>query len=156
MTERFTVGQLARETGIAVGTVRHYEKIGLLPPAARSEGNQRLFDAAARRRLGFLRHARDLGFSLDATRELLDLADHPDRPCDRADVIARRHLADVETRIARLEGLRRELVRMVESCAHANEGGAVAECSVIETLADHAHCTSDHEGEKGGVARKGR
>ena len=156
MTERFTVGQLARETGIAVGTVRHYEKIGLLPPAARSEGNQRLFSEAARRRLGFLRHARDLGFPLDAVRELLDLADHPDRPCDLADVIARRHLADVEGRIARLEGLRRELVRMVEGCAHANEGGAVAECRVIETLADHAHCASDHGGGEDGVVRKGQ
>jgi DNA-binding transcriptional MerR regulator len=154
MTKRFTVGQLARETGIAVGTVRHYEKIGLLPPAARSKGNQRLFDDAARRRLGFVRHARDLGFSLEATRDLLDLADHPDRPCDRVDVIARRHLADVEARIARLEGLRRELVRMVEGCADTNRGGAVAECRVIETLADHSHCSGDHEGEIGTFAPK--
>lgn len=142
MTKRFTVGQLARETGIAVGTVRHYERIGLLPPAARSAGNQRLFDEAARRRLGFVRHARDLGFSLDATREFLELADHPDRACDRADVIARRHLADVERRIDRLEGLRHELNRMLEGCSE----GVVAECRVIETLADHAHCMDDHAG----------
>ena len=152
MTERFTVGQLARETGIAVGTVRNYEKIGLLPLAARSEGNQRLFDEAARRRLGFLRHARDLGFSLDATRELLDLADHPERPCDRADVIARRHLADVESRIARLEGLRRELIRMVDGCAV----GAVSECRVIEILADHAHCLNDHGDAESSVTGKRR
>lgn len=156
MAQRFTVGQLARETGIAVGTVRHYEKIGLLPPAARSEGNQRLFDEAARRRLGFLRHARDLGFSLDATRELLHLADQPERPCDRADVIARRHLADVETRIARLERLRNELVRMVEGCTHANEGGVVAQCRVLETLADHAHCAGEHENGPDGVVRQRR
>ncbi len=140
MTERFTVGQLARETGIAVGTVRHYERIGLLPPAARSAGNQRLFDQAARRRLSFLRHARELGFPLDAVRELLDLADHPERPCDRANVIAERQLGDVERRIARLEGLRQELTRMVEGCAT----GTVADCRVIETLADHAHCQQDH------------
>ena len=142
MTERFTVGRLARETGIAVGTVRHYERIGLLPRAARSAGNQRLFDEAARRRLGFLRHARDLGFPLDAVRELLDLTDDPDRSCERADGIARRHLADVERRIERLEGLRRELMRMVEGC----EAGTVARCRVIETLADHAHCLDDHGG----------
>ena len=79
-----------------------------------------------------------------------------DRPCDRADVIARRHLADVEGRITRLEGLRRELVRMVEGCAHANEGGAVAECRVIETLANHAHCVGEHGGGEDGVVRKGR
>ena len=148
MSRQFTVGQLARETGIAVGTVRHYERIGLLPPAGRSAGNQRLFDERARRRLGFVRHARDLGFSLDATRELLDLADQPERPCGGADAIARRHLADVERRIARLEGLRRELLRMIEGC----DEGAVAECHVIETLADHAHCLGDHAGAEDAVS----
>lgn len=148
MSRQFTVGQLAREIGIAVGTVRHYERIGLLPPAARSDGNQRLFDEQARRRLGFVRHARDLGFSLDAVRELLELANQPEAPCDRADVIARRHLAGVEHRIARLEGLRRELIRMVEGCT----AGAVAECRVIETLADHVHCLNDHAGAEDAVS----
>ncbi|WP_299822000.1 helix-turn-helix domain-containing protein [uncultured Jannaschia sp.] len=147
MRGQFTVGQLARETGIAVGTVRYYERIGLLPPADRSVGNQRLFDGGARRRLGFVRHARDLGFPLDAIRELLDLADHPERSCEGADAIARRHLTDVERRIVRLEGLRRELRRMIEDC---NEG-TVAHCHVIETLADHAHCLDDHAGSEPAV-----
>ncbi len=140
MTKAYTVGQLARETGIAVGTVRHYERIGLLPPADRSVGNQRRFDERARRRLNFVRHARDLGFPLDAIRDLLELGDRPDQPCDRADVIARHHLADVERRIARLEGLRRELARMVELCS----AGSVAECHVMETLADHGRCVEGH------------
>src|SRR5215203_2558375 len=109
MAEWFTIGHLAREAGTKVQTVRYYEQIGLLPPAPRSEGNQRLYDDRARRRLAFIRHARELGFPLEAVRELLELADHPERPCDRADVIARRQLEPVQHRITRLEALRSEL-----------------------------------------------
>jgi DNA-binding transcriptional MerR regulator len=140
MGERFTIGHLAREAGIKVQTVRYYEQQGLLPPAPRSAGNQRLYDDRVRRRLTFIRHARELGFPLEAVRELLELADRPDRPCDRADEIARRQLEAVERRIARLEALRTELSRMIAHCAT----GSVADCRVIETLSDHSLCLADH------------
>ena len=142
----FTIGHLAREAGIKVQTVRYYEQIGLLPRATRSAGNQRLFDEAARDRLAFVRHARELGFSLEAVRELLELSDHPERPCDRADAIARRQLEAVERRIARLEALRAELGRMLAQCSP----GTVAECRVIETLSDHALCAGEHPKEAAG------
>jgi len=145
MARRRTIGAIARETGTKVQTVRYYEQIGLLPPAPRTEGNQRLYDAATVRRLAFVRHARALGFPLEAVRELLRLADHPEEPCAEADVIARRQLEAVERRIARLQSLRSELARMLEHC----EGGAVAHCRVIETLADHGLCATEaHEGEE--------
>lgn len=125
-----TIGALARESGCSVQTIRYYEKIGLMPPAARTAGNQRAYDRPHADRLVFIRHARDLGFSLDAIRELLDLVDRPAQSCAAVDGIARAHLAAVEARIARLQSLKTELERMIETCA----GGTVGECRVIEVL----------------------
>lgn len=135
-----SIGRLSRETGVKVPTIRYYEQIGLLAPARRSAGNQRLYDRAAVGRLAFIAHARELGFPLDAVRDLLSLADRPDAPCDAADAIAREQLAAVERRIGRLTALKGELERMIGDCA----GGSIAECRVIEVLGDHAHCAADH------------
>ena len=76
----FTIGRLSRSTGCKVQTIRFYEQIGLLPQPTRSEGNQRLYTEADADRLCFVRHCRELGFSLDAIRELLSLADHRTGP----------------------------------------------------------------------------
>lgn len=137
----FTIGKLAKQTGVKVQTVRYYEEIGLMPQAERSAGNQRLYTQTHVDRLGFIRHGRELGFPLDAIRTLLDLTDNPDASCGEADEIARTQLAEVESRIARLEALKTELTRMISQCAH----GTAADCRVIEVLAstDHAHCASD-------------
>ncbi len=136
-----SIGKLARTVGVKVPTIRYYEQIGLLPQPERTAGNQRLYGQKTRERLGFIRHARDLGFPLDAIREFLDLADDPDRSCAAADEIARRQLAAVNDRIARLTLLRAELQRMVAQCAH----GTIADCRVIEVLGDHGHCAHDHD-----------
>jgi DNA-binding transcriptional MerR regulator len=130
------IGDLARATNTKVQTIRYYEEIGLIASPARSAGNQRRYDEKALKRLAFIRHARELGFTLESIRELLRLADHPDKPCSEADSIARARLVEVESRLQRLQALKRELNRMVDACA----GGPVAECRVIETLADHRHC----------------
>ncbi len=136
------IGELARRTGTKVQTIRYYEEIGLLPPPPRTVGNQRRYDRAAQQRLAFIRHARELGFSLDAIRTLLDLVDHPEQPCERADAVARARLAEVESRIVRLLALKEELERMVCEC----RGGRVAQCRVIEVLADHGRCLyADHQ-----------
>lgn len=141
MADHLTIGTLARETGTKAQTIRYYEQIGLLPPPARTAGNQRAYDGAALHRLAFIRHCRDLGFPLDAIRDLLDLADRPDQPCDEADRIASRHLEAVKGRIERLTALKVELERMVAQC----KGGRVGDCRVIEVLNDHAHCLTDHD-----------
>ena len=99
-------------------------------------GNRRTYGEADVRRLRFIRHARELGFEIEDIRALLDLAGHPDRPCGEADAIARKHLADIDDRIARLTGLRQEVQAMVEQCS----GGHVRECRIIEVLADHGEC----------------
>ncbi|KGJ04842.1 DNA-binding transcriptional regulator, MerR family [Paracoccus halophilus] len=135
-----TIGKLSRATGVKVPTIRYYEQIGLMPPPVRSTGNQRHYDRAAQDRLGFIRHARDLGFPLEAIRELLGLCDDPEGACATADDIARRQLAAVEARIARLTALKSEFQRML---AHRPSGSA-ADCRVIQVLGDHSLCAHDH------------
>lgn len=128
-----TIGTLARRTGSKVQTIRYYEQIGLMPEPERTEGGQRRYGPADLDRLAFIRHARDLGFALDAIRALLHLADTPDLPCAEADAIAREQLRAVEARITRLTVLRTELQRMITQCS----GGTVAHCRVLEVLRDH-------------------
>lgn len=135
----FSIGELAGQTGCKVQTIRYYEQIGLMPPAGRTSGNQRFYGKAHVDRLGFIRHSRELGFPLEAIRELLVLSDDPNRSCEQADRIARAHLREVEARIASLVVLKAELKRMIRQCGR----GRIAECRVIEVLADHAKCASD-------------
>ncbi|GLK80262.1 MerR family transcriptional regulator [Methylopila turkensis] len=138
--EHVTIGALAKATGVKVPTIRFYEEIGLIPAPPRTSSNRRLYGPAARSRLGFVRHARDLGFDLPAIRALLALQDRPDAPCAEADAIARERLGEVERKIAALTALKGELEAMVRSCAH----GRVADCRVIETLGDHHLCRGEH------------
>ena len=134
------IGDLSRRTGVKVTTIRYYEAEGLLERPGRTGGNRRVYGPRDVQRLRFIRHTRELGFEMADLRTLLDLADQPDRSCAEADRIARRHLAEVNDKIARLTSLKAELERMVETCGH----GGVADCRVIETLADHTRCSADH------------
>ncbi|MEX0923453.1 MAG: helix-turn-helix domain-containing protein [Rhodovibrionaceae bacterium] len=137
MSEKtLSIGQLSKATGCKVPTIRYYEDIGLMPKPARSQGNQRLYGRRELDRLNFIRHSRELGFSQAAIRELLRMTDAPERPCEDADRIAEQQLEAVKDKIARLSALRDELARMVKHC----EGGRIADCRVIEVLADHGEC----------------
>ena len=130
------IGEAARASGVKAPTIRYYEEVGLLPAPPRTEGNRRLYEPADLRRLAFIRHARELGFEIAAIRALLTLQDDPNQSCAAADEIARARLGDVEQRITSLVALKSELERMIAGCAH----GRVAECRVIEILADHGKC----------------
>ena len=129
--ESFSIGDLARRTGTKVETIRYYERIGLLPAPARTEGNYRRYAARHLERLSFIRRGRDLGFSLDEVRALLRLADDRAQPCAEVDRIARLHLTEVERKLADLAALRAELKQLIEQCGH----GTIAECRIIEALA---------------------
>jgi DNA-binding transcriptional MerR regulator len=139
MSDGCSIGELARRSGSKVQTVRYYEQVGLMPAPVRTPGNQRRYDGRHAKRLAFIRHSRELGFPLEAIRDLLSLADSPHQSCDAADVIARTQLEDVKRRIARLQALKRELERMLAQCGH----GKVADCRVIEVLGDHSCCQVD-------------
>lgn len=135
------IGSLADRTGVKVETIRYYEQVGLLPEPERTDGNQRRYGRRHVDRLAFIKHARDLGFSVESIRTLLKLADRPDMPCDQAHRAATAHLHEVKDKIARLLSLERELVRIAASCSGGHQ---VKDCAVIEALADHARCTHDH------------
>lgn len=135
-----SIGDLARRTGVKVPTIRYYEEIGLIAPTERSEGNQRRYTAAALDRLGFIRHARDLGLSIEAIRDLVRLDEHPDMACGEAHLIVADHLTAIEARIARLESLKSELTRI----ATLKPDACIGECRVIGALADHGQCEGEH------------
>ncbi len=125
------IGELASATATKVETVRYYEKIGLLPPPSRTSANYRAYGNDHLARLSFIRRARDLGFTLEAVRELLTLSDDKAQSCDAVDGIARVHLAEIDRKVADLTALRGELDRIISSCRH----GTVADCKIIDTLA---------------------
>ena len=134
-----SIGELSRRTGVKVPTIRYYELIALMPAPPRSEGKQRRYSEPEVSRLIFIRHARELGFEIDAIRALLALQDNPNQPCLTADRIARARLAEVDQRIRSLTALKAELELMINGCSH----GYVATCRVIEVLADHGLCAYD-------------
>jgi Cu(I)-responsive transcriptional regulator len=126
------IGELARATGTKVETVRYYERAGMIAPPARTGGNYRAYSPDDLERLRFIRRTRDLGFTLEEVRAMLDLAGQRDRACDTIDAIASGHLDNVDRKLADLQSLRRELSAIVSSCA----GGTVGECRILEAFAD--------------------
>lgn len=152
--ENLSIGTLANDTGCKVQTIRYYEEIGLLPKPARTAGNRRVYTPAHRDRLAFIRHARELGFALGAVRELLAMSTEPDQSCERADRIASAHVAEVERKIGQLTALGVELRRMIRSCRR----GRIAQCRIIEALADHGHghCLSSAHGSTETIRSPGR
>jgi|TARA_B100001540_G_C15774077_1_gene627798 Cu(I)-responsive transcriptional regulator len=128
------IGQLARQTGTKVETIRFYEKNGLLPAPSRTDGNYRAYEPGHLSRLSFIRRARELGFSLDRIREFLKLADDRSQSCAAVDAIAREHRKEVERKIEDLTALKSELDRMIDQCGC----GLVADCRIIESLSPPA------------------
>ncbi len=122
-----------RASGVKIPTIRYYEEIGLPPPPTRSAGNRRMYPPDAVRRLRFIRHARELGFEIEAIRCLSALAQDPAQPGGEADRLARMRLREIEDKIARLAAQREELLRMIGECTH----GRIGDFGVIETLGDH-------------------
>jgi DNA-binding transcriptional MerR regulator len=132
--DTLTIGQLGRATDTKIETIRYYEKIGLLPAPRRTAGNYRSYAAEHLQRLGFIRRTRELGFSIEEVRELLELAAQGERPCEEVDQLVARHLETTERKIEALRRLRRELRDTLASC----KGGRVAECRVIQALSPAA------------------
>lgn len=127
------IGEIARATGLKVETVRFYEAEGLIAPPERSGGNYRTYDMASLNRLSFIKRSRDLGFTMDQVRELLRLADDPRGSCAEVDVIAVRHLDEIDRKLADLGALRAELSRRIDGCS----GATIADCRIIDALSPH-------------------
>ncbi len=138
--QEYSIGQLAKIAATKVQTIRYYEQKNLLDEPVRTEGGQRRYYKAALDRLKFIRHGREMGFSLDDIRELLELSDEKSCSCAQVDRIAQRHLEHINSRIKRLKSLQQELKRMLSSCQH----GDVEDCRIIEVLQNHQLCNHDH------------
>ena len=137
-----SIGDLSARTGTKVQTIRYYEGIGLLREPSRTVGQQRRYGGEDVKRLAFIRHSRAFGFSVESIRTLLNLQDDPEASCERIDLIARERLTEVETRIANLNALRKELKQMIASACD----GKVRSCRIVETLGDHNLCAHELHG----------
>ena len=130
LAPRFTIGVLARRTGCNIETIRYYEKAGMIPHPARSEGGHRLYGIGHLKRLAFVMKARVLGFTLAEVKALLRLVDEQDRPCAEARELAVVHLRDVRGKLADLRAMESVLKEMVASCNKEQS----TECPLIERM----------------------
>lgn len=136
MKKYYSISQVAKATQCKVQTIRYYEDINLLNKVQRNTGNQRIYDQQQLDRLKFIRHSRDLGFSLDQIREILAISDNKNHSCQQVNDIAFNHLKEVDSKIKRLQGMKNELNRMINDC----NGNRIADCKIIEVLSDHELC----------------
>lgn len=128
--QEFSIGKLSRHTGCNIETIRYYEKTGLLPAPPRTAGGHRLYDGEHAKRLGFVRRSRELGFSLDEIRALLELADGAEFDCGEVKTITLRHLQSVREKIRDLKRLERTLTQISDECA----GGIAPDCPILDAL----------------------
>jgi DNA-binding transcriptional MerR regulator len=136
----FSIGDLSKQTGVKIPTIRYYEKMGLINSSSRSAGNQRRYRQAQLERLSFVRHARELGFTLENIRELVEINHDQGQTCSEIHKITTLHLKSVKQRIAKLKSLELEL-RRIEVCC---EEEVVSDCRIIQALADHSLCDGNH------------
>lgn len=129
---RITIGDLSRRTGVNIETIRYFEKVGLLTTPPRTEGGHRVYDETHLRSLGFIRRARELGFTPAEVRAILTLGGPDGASCDDVRGIAEHHLQQVRTKMADLAQIERLLALTIEQCA----GGDASECAVIEMIED--------------------
>lgn len=123
------IGELSRRTGCNIETIRYYERIGLIPPPPR-RGRYRSYGREDVGRLGFVRRARELGFTLDEVRTLLGLAGDGQAACAEVRTLAASHLQDVRSRIADLRRMERVLADSVRAC----DAGQDLSCPLIQAL----------------------
>ncbi len=135
-----SIGQMARRSGVKVPTIRYYEQVGLMTVPTRTQGNQRRYSKVDFEQLNFIKHARDLGLSINATRELIELSRKPNQSCAKVNRIAVNHLNTVRDKIKRLLRLEHELERIALGC----DNGIVQDCYVLRSLIDHRLCADEH------------
>jgi Cu(I)-responsive transcriptional regulator len=125
------IGQAAKATGVTPKMIRHYESLGLLPPAPRTESGYRQYDERTLHALRFIRRARDLGFGLDEIQSLLALWADRDRASAEVKAVAARHVADLQARIERMQAMQRTLKHLMHEC----HGDQRPDCPILDDLA---------------------
>lgn len=129
-TDALSIGTVSKQSGVNIETIRYYEKIGVMPAAARSASGYRVYGPDHLKRLSFVRRGRQLGFSLDELRDLLRLVDGHAYTCAEVHTITIQHLTQVRRKIADLRRLERVMADMAAQCTQ----DLVPECPVIDAL----------------------
>ena len=128
------IGEVARRSGVSAKMIRHYEAIGLIPAADRRDSNYRDYGHHDLHRLGFVRRARDLGFSMEQVRSLMRLWDDRQRSSAEVKRLTEAHIAELETKIRLLDEMRRTLTHLADAC----DGDDRPDCPIIDSLAGEA------------------
>jgi MerR family mercuric resistance operon transcriptional regulator len=124
------IGELSRQTGCKVETIRYYELQSLMPKPARTHGGHRLYTEKMRGRLMFIRRSRELGFSMGEIRDLLSLVDGEQVSCERVKLIAEEHLEDIRAKITDLKRMQESLSDLANRCS----GEDIPDCPIIDSL----------------------
>ena len=125
-----TIGALSDQTGVNIETIRYYERVGLLPAPRRSSGRHRLYDDLHRKRLVFIRRARELGFSQPDVRALLGLGAAHGLTCGEVKALTDQHLTAIRERVRDLKRLEAVLRGLAARC----EADETPTCPILETL----------------------
>jgi MerR family mercuric resistance operon transcriptional regulator len=131
MQEGTTIGRLAKAVGVHVETIRYYQRIGLIDEPQKPPGGHRRYPESMVKRIGFIRRAQQLGFSLEEVKRLLDLSHG--RNSRETRLIAERKYALLETRVDQLNDMRRELKRLIDASKKSDGRGP---CPIIAALSD--------------------
>jgi MerR family copper efflux transcriptional regulator len=124
------IGQAAQASGVSAKAIRYYETAGLIAPAGRSEGGYRVYGEADIRILGFIRRARDLGFSIERIRRLLDLWHDKGRASAAVKRLALDHVGEIEAKIAALVAVRDAVQELADAC----DGDHRPDCPILRDL----------------------
>ena len=124
------IGEMSRQTGGGIETIRYFEKIGMMPPPGRSEGGNRQYNNDHLQRLFFLNRCRQIGFSQNEIKALLLMVDAKDITCSEVHNITVEHIRDIKKKIRDLRKLEKVLTKMANECSR----GDIPDCPIIETL----------------------
>ena len=124
------IGELSAQTDCKIETIRYYEKIDLLPEPARSAGGYRVYDQNHLKRLLFIRRCRELGFTIDEIRGLLELVDGGTCTCNDVKTMTLEHVERIRQKISDLEKLEKTLSKIASQCT----GNNTPECPIIDAL----------------------
>ena len=128
------IGQAASASGVSAKMIRHYEGLGLLPAAQRTDSGYRQYEQNDVHTLRFIRHSRDLGFSLTEIAELVSLWQNRRRPSRQVKALAQAHIHELEQKAAELMAMKSALEHLVHCC----RGDDRPECPILEGLAGAA------------------
>lgn len=129
--EGLKVGEVAKQAGVNLQTVRYYERRGLLPRPPRTGSNYRAYPEDAVRRVQFIKRAQELGFTLQEINELLSLRAAPQTRCADVRRRAQTKLRDIDDRVRTLQGMRKALTKLIGECSGK---GPVTQCPILEAL----------------------